>query len=283
MNSLPVPEIADHRQPWCGLTGDGWAIGNVDKWTERGVRQLTPGTLRLLLDNSIPYIRLDFATESDCQALADRLTQLAFGVYRDVEPRIDRIGCTVFECDGAGPDAYFAASEAAAMLRDQLFAETFDPLRILIAELTRHTGRRASVAQNERGQHYYAGLIRRIELGTELHIDFAPAEQSGWSVCGVLNQLTWNLYVKVGRGGSGRTTVYRRQWQPSDDLLRRGSYGFDRRAVAGSEYVTFQPRVGELILFNTRNYHIVDPSFGERITIGSAIGETGEGDLILWS
>jgi len=252
-------------------------------WTERGTRQLTAGSLQQLLDNDIPYIRFRLASESACHELGQQLTDLAFGSYRDVEPRIDRIGCTVFEYNAARADDYFAASQAAAELRDRIFAQSFDPLQMVMRELAKRTGRRASIARNVRGQHYYAGLIRRIELGTELHIDFAPVEQSGWSVCEVQHQLTWNLYVNVGRRGSGRTTIYHRQWQPEDARLREGSYGFSHKAVAGSAYVTFQPSVGEVVLFNTRNYHIVDSSFGDRITVASAIGETHSGDLILWS
>ena len=260
-----------------------WVPDQREAWTERGAGQLTPYTLQQLLDNEIPYIRLGLASETACHDLGKRLTELAFGAYRDVEPRIDRVGCTVFEYDAVGADDYFAASQAAAALRDRIFAQAFDPLQLVIRELARRTGRRTSIAEDHRGQRYYAGLIRRIELGTELHIDYAPVEQTGWSVCEIQHQLTWNLYVKVGRGGSGRTTVFRRQWQPSDAALRQGSYGFSHKAVAGSEYVTFQPRVGEVVFFNTRNYHVVDPSFGDRITVGSAIGETRNGDLILWS
>jgi hypothetical protein len=36
-------------------------------------------------------------------------------------------------------------------------------------------------------------------------------------------------------------------------------------------------------MFNTRNYHEVASSSGDRITVTSAIGETPQGDLIFWS
>ena len=277
------PATTESTDSWARDLADGWAGDAADRWTERGARHLTPRTLQQLLDNHIPCIRWRPIGEAACHDMGQRLTELAFGAYRDVEPRIDRIGCTVFEYDEVGAEDYFSASQVAAEQRDQIFAQTFDPLQMVMRELSNRTGRRASIAENARGQRYYAGLIRRIELGTELHIDFAPVEQSGWSVCEVQHQLTWNFYVKVGRGGSGRTTIYRRQWRPEDAVLRQGSYGFSHEVVAGSEYVTFQPHVGEVVLFNTRNYHVVDPSFGDRITIGSAIGETRCGDLILWS
>ncbi|WP_256875070.1 hypothetical protein [Nostoc sp. C052] len=46
---------------------------------------------------------------------------------------------------------------------------------------------------------YYAGLIRKIEHGTQLHIDFAPLEQSGWEVCTITAQLSWTLLLEKCR------------------------------------------------------------------------------------
>lgn len=253
-------------------------------WADRGTDVLTSDTLQQLMDNLVPYIRLPgFAGKAACDALADCVVNAAFGSYRGVEPRIDRMGCTVFEYDAVGKGDYFAASRLAAEARDRLFLVSFDPLDMMIRLLSGNTGRRTSVAKSRAGQSYYAGLFRRIVQGTKLHVDYAPAEQRGWEICDVKHQLTWNLYLKVDGGSSGHTTVYCRQWRPEDNRFKEGSYGFNREVVAGSEHATFQPAVGEVVLFNTKNYHEVVPSLGDRITVTSAIGETSQGDLILWS
>jgi hypothetical protein len=255
-------------------------------WGDRGTDVLTSETLQQLLDNLVPFIRIPgFASQAACDALVDRVVNGAFGPYRDVEPRIDRIGCTVFEYDAIGKEAYFADSRLAAEVRDRLFRASFDPLNRMIRLLTRNTGRRTSIARSTGGQSYYAGLFRRIVQGTKLHVDYAPAEQKGWEICAVNHQLTWNLYLKVAGDGasSGHTTVYWRQWRPEDHRFKEDSYGFNRKVVAGSEQASFQPTVGEVVLFNTRNYHEVAPSLGDRITVASAIGETYQGELILWS
>jgi hypothetical protein len=256
----------------------------IRPWADRGTDMLTSETLQQLMDNLVPYIRLPgFASTSACDALADCVINEAFGNYRGVEPRIERMGCTVFEYDAVGKEDYFADSRMAAEARDRLFRVTFDPLSMMTRLLARNTGRRTSIAESSAGQSYYAGLVRRIEQGTKLHVDYAPAEQKGWEICAVRHQLTWNLYLKVDGGSSGQTTVYCRQWRPEDKRFKEGSYGFNRKVVMGSEHATFQPAVGEVVLFNTKNYHEVAPSLGCRITVASAIGETSRGDLILWS
>lgn len=256
----------------------------IRPWADRGAEVLTSETLQRLMDNLVPYIRLrNFASVAACEALSNCVIQQTFGEYRDVEPRIERIGCTVFEYDAVNKEDYFADSRQAAQFRDELFLRTFDPLRRMMSVLSRSTGRRTTTAENRIGQLYYAGLLRRIEQGTRLHVDYAPAEQSGWDICDVRHQLTWNLYLRIGGGRSGQTTIYRRQWRPEDNLFREGSYGFNPEVVLGSEHAIFQPAVGEVVLFNTKNYHMVAPSCGDRITVASAIGETPQGDLILWS
>jgi hypothetical protein len=256
----------------------------IRPWAALGTGVLTSETLQQLMENHVPYIKIPgFASVAGCDALVNCVINEAFGHYRDVEPRIGRMGCTVFEYDAIGKQHYFAASRLAAEARDRLFLGTFDPLGMMMRLLSRNTGRRTTIAENGVGQSYYAGLIRRIERGTKLHVDYAPAEQKGWEICDVKHQLTWNLYLKVDGCRSGHTTIYCRQWRPEDDRFKEGSYGFNPEVVRGSEHVTFQPAVGEVILFNTKNYHEVGPSLGDRITVTSAIGETPQGDLILWS
>jgi len=236
------------------------------------------------MDNLIPYIRVaNFTSVAACEELSSSVFDLSFGKYREVEPPIDRIGCTVFEYDAIGRRDYFADTKRAAEVQDELFSRTFNPLSMLMSLLSRSTGRRTTIARNGDGQSYYAGLVRRIEQGTLLHVDYAPAEQNGWEICDIKHQLSWNLYLKVGSIGSGQTTVYQRQWKPEDNRYKERRYGFDHEVIAGSEHAIFQPVVGEVVLFNTRNYHMVDPSRGIRITVTSAIGETPRGDLILWS
>jgi hypothetical protein len=53
--------------------------------------------------------------------------------------------------------------------------------------------------------------------------------------------------------------------------------------IADADMITFQPYVGDVFIFNTRNFHTVEPMDGQRITFTSAIGLLPNGEIILWS
>ena len=256
---------------------------SLNRWDAAGAEALSSQNLSLLIDNKIPFIRVaDFATQHECGLLASEAVRNGFDAYRNVDPPIDRIGCTVFEFNAISASAYFDAAQIVRALQQRIFVHSFDPVQRVIDRLRSDTGRMACVAE-ERGHQYYAGLIRRIEKGTLLHIDFAPIEQSGWSVCNITHQLAWNLYARVSDDSGGATHVYERQFHEGDQRHRSGTYGFDRKLVEASARASFKPRTGELVIFNTKNYHEVEPTKGDRITVNSAIGLTNSGGLVLWS
>ncbi len=260
----------------------------VDGWTQDGQQaehSLTAENLNLLFRNKIPFIRISaFATPKECKSVISAAeAHTGFNFYRNVEPRIDRIGNTVFEYNSISADSYFANSVEAARLQERIFADSFDAVARMMQRLHRHAGMPARRATRASGTPYYAGLIRRIEQGTLLHIDFAPAEQRDWDVANVECQLAWNLYLRTSDKDEGRTHVYERQWQPTDDAHREGSYGYAWHLVEGSRKANFLPCVGEVVIFNTRNYHYVDATSGERVTVTSAIGNLPHGEVVLWS
>nr|WP_297383023.1 2OG-Fe(II) oxygenase [uncultured Roseateles sp.] len=256
----------------------------VPAWVARGNDRLTGDSLNALLSNEIPFIRVpDFGDVGECELLLAAAARRGFGAYRNVEPRIDRIGNTVFEFNDLSRAEYFERNRELIVAQAQIFAASFNPLHRLLALLWSRAGRRAELARNDRGEPYYAGLIRRIEAGTQVHVDFAPGEQPGWEVGRVTHQLSWNLYLRAPLGQGGRTHIFHRQWDPSCNVYKSGSYGYDPLVVEGVASASFQPRPGELVLFNTRNFHFVEPSEGDRVTVTSAIGRLPDGGLILWS
>ncbi|KPV93680.1 hypothetical protein AN214_04284 [Pseudoalteromonas sp. P1-9] len=254
------------------------------KWLYDGVSELTQENLYRLFNNELPYIRLKgFFSTQECDQCIKVAESFTFGEYDNVEPVIERIGCTVFEYERSKPDGYFAKSRQEIDVRDTIFFNSINPLEKLIKMVAKVSEQTTSIAKNASGETYYAGLIRKIEKGTELHIDYSPAEQKGWEVCDVLNQLAWNLYLQLGAPCTGETIIYDRVWELDDEQYRYGSYGFEEAVVDGCNYVKLVPEKGELILFNTRNYHKVLPSEGKRMTVASAIGELPNGNILFWS
>ncbi len=253
-------------------------------WANRVSETLNRQSLDALLTNKIPFIRIkDFAPADACENLVRLAAAEGFGAYRDVEPQINRIGNTVFEYNHISKAEYFRKNveKRAAQLR--IFSGSFDPVMQFLNLLRESTQYSTHIAWNDEGEPYYAGLVRRIENGTLIHVDFSPAEQPGWEVGRVRYQLAWNLYLRTKPGDGGKTHVFNRQWVPPDDQHREGSYGYNPCVVQGAEEAVFEPELGEVVVFNTRNFHYVEQTRGERVTVTSAVGLLPNDELILWS
>lgn len=187
-------------------------------WENKQEYPLTKESLRMLLENRIPLIRLkEFATPQECEMLVAQAQLFKFDCYQDVNPKIERIGITVFEYDRISKAAYFQAVERITKLRDCIMAASFNPLERLMVKIRQCTGATVRIASEPFYGSYYAGLIRKIEQGTQLHIDYAPLEQSKWEVATVIAQLSWNVYLTFTPNNDGKTRIYDRQWQPGND------------------------------------------------------------------
>lgn len=254
------------------------------EWANKQEYPLSTESLKMLFENRIPLIRLkEFATSQECEMLVDQAQLLNFDCYQDVNPKIERIGITVFEYNRISKAAYFQAVDRANKLKDRIIAASFNPLERLMVQIQQCTGANVRIASEPFYGSYYAGLIRKIEKGTQLHIDYAPLEQSQWEVGTVIAQLSWNLYLKLSPNNHGKTRIYDRQWQPGNNQYKLDSYGYTDTVIAAADTITFQPYVGDVFIFNTRNFHIVEPMDGQRVTFTSAIGLLPNGEIILWS
>ncbi|MGH3868394.1 MAG: hypothetical protein ACRDQ4_20185 [Pseudonocardiaceae bacterium] len=71
----------------------------------------------------------------------------------------------------------------------------------------------------------------------------------------------------------------------ADEEHRVGAmYGFRDEIVAGAREAVIEPAVGDLYLFNTRNYHRMRPCEGQRVATSSACGVHPNTDaVVLWS
>lgn len=257
---------------------------NSAVWETTDEYPLFAVSLQKLFENKIPLIRIrQFATLQECDALVAQANLLGFDTYKDVTPKIERIGITVFEYNSIGKADYFQAVDQAGKKQHHITCASFNPLQRLMGMLKNHTGATVRIASESFYGNYHAGLTRKIERGTQLHIDYAPSEQREWEVGAVVAQLSWNLYLQVSSSNPGKTSIYDRQWHPGDEKYKLDSYGYDDAVVAGASRISFQPQVGEVFIFNTRNYHIVEPIEGHRVTFTSALGLLPNGEIIFWS
>jgi hypothetical protein len=253
-------------------------------WETTSTLALEINSIRMLLSNKIPLIQVkNFASIQECQQLANQANSTSFNAYQNVTPKIERIGITVFEYNKIGKQFYFEAVKNVRREQELITSATFNPLTRMMDMMRSQTGLIARTASEPSYGSYHAGLIRKIEHGTQLHVDYAPTEQPGWEVSSITAQLAWNLYLQTPNDQSGKTYIYDRQCQPGDEQYKLDSYGYSHETIAGSPSTHFSPIVGDVFIFNTRNYHLVEASQGPRMTFTSAIGLLPSQEIIFWS
>lgn len=116
-----------------------------------------------------------------------------------------------------------------------------------------------------------------------LHMDFAKYDGPDWSIGEVAHQLSWNLYIR-GQSKGGECVVHNRPWKPEYEAMKvDGSYHYNRAVVEGAEAKSNPFVEGDLVLFNSRNFHEVGDSQANRITMSSFIGRFPNQDVVLWS
>jgi hypothetical protein len=257
------------------------------------VRTDTPNRemLNKLFNNEIAAIVVPAFTSQDrCQLAAKAVLAHGIEFYKDVYPKIGKVGITQFEYnrDLVQKNEYFTQARHADAMRRQLFAESGDFVPEVITFFKDAWCGDAQIAMEEdTHQAYFAGLIRVLPKQLLLHYDWAPVDGPNWAICHIAAQLTWNVFLQTGSSG-GATIVYKRPWPDESDerYAVAGSYGFDSAAVKGADFVKLPPRVGDLVIFNSRNFHEVEETLDgtDRITVSSFVGLLeSQNKLVFWS
>jgi len=246
-------------------------------------------SLEALFDNEVPAIRVaNFCTPAEAERLVRVVKTKGFDFYEDVVPPIGRIGITQFEHSNKSKDEYLGMVERSSRSRDAIFQQAaFNPLLRVKRVLGQTLNCPVGFAQEPMHGEYFAGLIRQIDNSAKKHFDFAPYDAKGWAIEQVTKQVAWNIYLEMPDQG-GETVVYNQPWLP--DKFERflleghsGSYGFSDACVEGAQAIVIKPRVCDLWLFNTRNFHEVLGSSGPRITVSSFVGQTAPREYVMWS
>jgi hypothetical protein len=257
-------------------------------WQSTDVAQLGQDSLRALLKNEIPAIRIPrFATDSECATLVMALDGANFKLsplkestaYLGIAHSQYPWGCDFKEVTAAVAEAY--ADQA------YVFTRSFDPVVRIMEILSGLWNGRIEIASEEGIGRLFAGVIIDSTSGVDLHADFARYVSTGYAIANCDAQLAWNVYVEIPEAG-GETIVYDRPWTPLPTDDRPGpAYDLSRASVTGAECVTLRPRTGDVLLFNARNPHEVrctnENGGRRRIAAGSFIGSLRNGLLVLWS
>ncbi|HEX3155298.1 MAG TPA: hypothetical protein VHV32_11765 [Candidatus Angelobacter sp.] len=257
-----------------------------DLWSQTVLSTATAESLQRLFAGEIAGICLrNFLTPRECRELTARIKEIEFTEYQNVSPPIERFGITVFEYDSLEKAEYFKAVKWADRNTARITDGIVNPLDRVVGWLTSLMPDVSIGRAFEDGYGYYfAGLLRRIEEGTLVHVDFAPAEHPHWSVARVVNQMAWNIYLSVPGAAPGYVSVWQKQWKKEDDVYKLpGSYGYDSKVIKGIPAAQIVPESGMLMMINSRNFHQVLPSSGMRLAMSAALGATADNKILLWS
>lgn len=267
-------------------------------WELVAARTLTEPLIRSLIDNEVGAVCIDgYVAQERCARFVESIARRSFTELNGV-PKIG-LSRTEFWHLPDGEARYLSEVPRAEAQRREILGPAGDLLPEVLAllrsawpggarVLTCDTGADNSGDKggDKGGAPYFAGILRSLR-GNLLHIDWDPTDVPHWTSGKVVAQLSWNIYFQTSEEG-GEVTLYRKLWHEADNAHKRTdtSYGYQDSVVAGCERLLIRPRSGQLIFFNTRNFHRVEPVQGQspRLTMSSACGlQPQNNHLVLWS
>jgi hypothetical protein len=261
-------------------------MARVVTWRTLEAERLFGASLKALCRAEIPAVRVDGLLESaECDAVMRALAGRGFERYapHPAFRTFERIGIAQGGYGSSRRDHYFEASVAARAERDAILrASGVDPLSRAMERLRTDGGADVSIAREPDGREYFAGIIRRINAGVELHADSCRRTDPRWQIHASVAQLSLNVYLTDFAGGA--CVVHERLREEADDVtVPRGSYVYDRALVAGARAARLQPRKGELLLINSRCFHEVEPATSDRVTLAAFVGLLPDGRFVVWA
>lgn len=222
-------------------------------------------SIHYLSDNSIGAIRIPgIYNDNELDTIIENIERQGVLWYPNFEFRQGRIGigATEYASKINGKLAYFLLEPESSKIRDKIFPESLDPVSRMEAVFSQAFD--TSVAEEPSLNHakYFTGLIRAMGDESSTHFDFAPHQLPGWSVADAVAQFAVVTYLQMPYSGGG-LTIYNRPWEQKDeannnDIDEKGPRGFDQQFLEDEQSVTIVPNAGEMIVFNSRNFHKVE-------------------------
>lgn len=254
-------------------------------WDALEQARLTHDSLRCLLSNEIAAITVpNFVDDEHIAAACSALMAAPdWDFYEGTSPPLGRIGITQYEYHESKGGYLNAAREATAR-RSAILTPLEDPVDLVMRAFAAAWSGHVSVAVED-GRPYFVGIFRRGGGGVKIHADWGPRDGPGWAIGSITAQLAWNLHYSPPPVG-GELIVYDYPWEPhlESDAGQRFS-DYNPAHFNDSVRVEVQPRPGDLIIFNSRNAHAVgqSPASESRISVGSFVGLSADGNLMFWA
>ncbi len=257
----------------------------MNTWREITVENINSDIIENLFNNEIGVVRIkNFLTLQECKNFEKDIDMVGIDFYENVEPPIGKIGITQFEHINSNKNKYFDKHEIVKQKISQIRQHS-EILNRVIQLFNLSEYNKVGIAQEkDLDKCYFAGLIRMINTAL-LHRDFGQDDGKGWSIGEVEKQLAWNIFISSS-SKEGEGQVFKRFWNPNDEKFKiSNSYAYNEKLVENSPNLFYKPIVGDLVFFNSRNFHKVHSSNSKkrRITMSSFIGKTKNNEIVFWS
>lgn len=257
-------------------------------WIRQELCELTEENMNLLLDFKIPGIIVEgFLPQDICSIVAERLRALTFENYSHLKDiPVHQVGLCHNQWAHDDKSVYFDKKAKAREVIDSIYQGLgVDPVSMVIDAVASKVNRTAAVFEEPEFGQYFAGAFRSFRGHGRLHADHAPSHiHQSWAVTEISRQMTWNIYYSMHNSG-GELVIYDTIHTAQNDTMKvPGEYYFPYEVLEREDHIRVTPKVGDLILFNTQNFHeILGNTDGYRISQTSFIGLKKDGSLGLWS
>jgi len=260
---------------------------SISGWQTIQDYELTRNTLDALFRNEISAIRIrNFASPSECLNLSSQLRRHAkFKGYtfKKTANSILKVGPVQCEFKADQMSQYFQDARACEKIRHQVTQASFDPLKRLMSLIGNVWEEEVGLATEPGYGDYYAGVFRDIRAGALPHLDWAQRDAPGWSIQNVTAQLAWNLYI-AGPPQEASCLVYNKPWHPEDEICKvPQSYHYRREVINGAQVKVNSFKPGDVVLFNSKNFHEVEVCHSSRLTMSSFMGKKPNRSVVFWS
>ena len=257
----------------------------MTSWAGRNARTLRSADVEALIGGKIAFIRIPGFLASDwCSEVARRFFGGPMEEHDYGLTKVRQLGLAVGPMFRDRKPYFDRAPELAPALR-AVYRGGEDPLLKLHLQISAWAGWERVDALEE-GRPYLTDMIGALLPGScvPIHCE-SPLEMQGVSVSRSPHILSWNVYLSASERG-GRLIVYRRPFRKGDESYRLASGGFDPAAVGGVERAAYAPELGDLVMFNSANFHEVEATQGptSRTTAHSYVSvDPARKRLAFWS
>lgn len=167
---------------------------------------------------------------------------------------------------------YFRETKLAYSKFIRLYQDLPDPREMVRNKISKLLPNKNIVIAQEKNEQCSAAVVRIMVEGdmSALHRDSAMNYFKGWQISKYPTQFSALVCFQMAEDG-GELTVYRKRWNPKDDLAKEeGITGYPNSIVADAESSIIKPEEGDLYIFHPEIYHDIKPMKGtrDRITQG---------------